>query len=257
MSREKCRWLGESGAITLRQRDDLFHLFVQRVNDYAIFLLDQDGCVISWNPGAEAFKGYRADEILGKSFELFYLEEDQQAGKPQRLLDKARRNGRVEDEGWRVRKDGRPFWADVVITSVTDEEGRHVGYAKITRDLTERRDAEERLRLANQELEQKVKERTAELLDKVRELQQFVDATVGRELKMVSLEQEVELLRQELNRLRHQRGLFTQFLPGRRRDVPFNILLKSGRAFRAFLRHVASHMVGSSAIVRQPSRPLL
>jgi PAS domain S-box-containing protein len=203
MSGGKCRRLGsESGAITLKQRDDLFRLFVECVKDYAIFLLDEDGCVISWNPGAEAFKGYRSDEILGKSFEVFYLEEDQLAEKPQRLLDEARRNGRVQDEGWRVRKDGRPFWADVVITSITDEAGRHVGYAKITRDLTERRDAEERLRLANQELERQVQQRTNELMDKVMELQQFVDATVGRELRMAELEREVESLRLELHRPR-------------------------------------------------------
>jgi PAS domain S-box-containing protein len=203
MSREKCRGLGdESGAITLKQQDDLFRLFVERVKDYAIFLLDKDGCVVSWNPGAERFKGYRTDEILGRSFELFYIEEDQLAGKPQRLLDEARRNGRVEDEGWRLRKDGRPFWANVVITSVTDDAGHHVGYAKITRDLTERRNAEERLRLANQELERTVAERTAELMDKVAELQQFVDATVGRELKMAELEREVESLRATIRRLR-------------------------------------------------------
>ena len=203
MSHKKCQSLGsESGAITLKQRDDLFRLFVERVKEYAIFLLDEDGCIISWNPGAEAFKGYRADEILGKSFEVFYPEEDQLAGKPQRLLDEARRNGRVMDEGWRLRKDGCPFWANVVIISITDESGRHVGYAKITRDLTERRDAEERLRLANEELERQIQKRTNDLMDKVMELQQFVEATVGRELRMAELEKEVESLRQQLHRPR-------------------------------------------------------
>ena len=201
----KCRGLGDEFAgITLKQQEDLFRLFVERVKEYAIFLLDEDGCVISWNPGAEAFKGYRPDEILGRSFEVFYLEEDRLAGKPQRLLEEAKKNGRVEDEGWRVRKDGRPFWADVVITSLVDKSGRFAGYAKVTRDMTDRRDAEERLRLTNQDLERRVQERTTQLADKVVELERFVESTVGRELKMMELERQNEWLRQELARFRRQ-----------------------------------------------------
>ena len=203
---DKCQGLEGSGrpGASLRQQEDQFRLLVERVKDYAIFLLDEDGCVVTWNPGAEAFKGYRAEEILGKSFELFYLDEDRQAGKPYRLLDEARAQGRVEDEGWRVRKDGVPFWADVVITALVDASGHFCGYAKITRDLTERRDAEERLRLANAELERRVQERTTELHDKIRELEIFNEVTVGRELRMMELEREIETLRREVSHLRRE-----------------------------------------------------
>jgi PAS domain S-box-containing protein len=121
----------------------LFRLLVERVVDYAIFLLTPDGHVASWNAGAQRLKGYRADEIIGQSFERFYTPEDYAAGRPGRLLATARRDGRVEDEGWRVRKDGSRFWANVVITALADDEGRLVGFAKVTRDLTERRRAEE------------------------------------------------------------------------------------------------------------------
>src|SRR5918911_324728 len=121
----------------------LFRLLVDRVVDYAIFLLTPDGHVASWNKGAERLKGYRAAEIIGHSFERFYPPEARAAGRPARLLAIARAEGRVEDEGWRVRKDGTRFWADVVITALRDDSGQLVGFAKVTRDLTERRQAEE------------------------------------------------------------------------------------------------------------------
>ena len=120
-------------------------LLVESVRDYAIFALDTEGRVMSWNIGAERNKGYLAEEIIGHSHAEFYPPADRAAGKPRRLLDAALRHGRVEDEGWRVRKDGTRFWADVVITALYDDEGRHVGFAKVTRDLTERRAAQETL----------------------------------------------------------------------------------------------------------------
>ena len=115
---------------------------MESVQDYAIFALDPLGRVLSWNPGAQRFKGYRAEEIIGKHFSVFYTEEDKQAGKPQAEVETATREGRVEDEGWRLRKDGTRFWANVVITALRDEKGELVGFAKVTRDLTERRRAE-------------------------------------------------------------------------------------------------------------------
>src|ERR671933_2092375 len=124
----------------------LFRLLVDRVVDYAIFLLTPDGHVASWNKGAERLKGYRAAEIIGHSFERFYPPEARAAGRPARLLAIARAEGRVEDEGWRVRKGGTRFWADVVITALRDDSGQLVGFAKVTRDLTGRRAAEEQLR---------------------------------------------------------------------------------------------------------------
>jgi PAS domain S-box-containing protein len=122
---------------------DLFRLLVDRVVDYAIFLLTPDGHIASWNAGAERLKGYTAEEIIGQSFERFYPPEARAAGRPTRLLAIAEADGRVEDEGWRVRKDGSRFWADVVITALRDDDGRLVGFAKVTRDLTERRLAED------------------------------------------------------------------------------------------------------------------
>ena len=125
---------------------ELHRLLVESVDDYAIFALDPDGFILSWNAGAQRFKGYTADEIIGKHFSIFYPRERIEEGFPDYELREAARVGRFEDEGWRVRKDGSRFWANVVITALRDPTGRLVGYAKVTRDLTERRMAEEALR---------------------------------------------------------------------------------------------------------------
>ena len=125
---------------------ELHHLLVDRVQDYAIFALDPQGYILSWNAGAERLKGYTSDEARGKHFSMFYLPEALEAGIPERELDTAISTGRSEDEGWRVRKDGSTFWASVLITALVDDQGTHVGFAKVTRDLTERRAAEEAVR---------------------------------------------------------------------------------------------------------------
>lgn len=121
-------------------------LLIEQVSDYAIFLLDPHGNVVSWNTGAEKIKGYRAEEIIGRHFSTFYPPETRTVDWPQRELELAQRYGRFEDEGWRLRKDGSQFWANVVITPLRDASGMLTGFAKITRDLTERRNQEERLR---------------------------------------------------------------------------------------------------------------
>jgi PAS domain S-box-containing protein len=120
-----------------------FRLLVEAVTDYAIYMLDPTGVVVSWNAGAERFKGYTAAEILGKNFERFYEEADRKSGLPKRALETAAREGKFEAEGWRVRKDGRRFWAHVVIDAIRGPAGELLGFAKITRDLTERKQAEE------------------------------------------------------------------------------------------------------------------
>jgi PAS domain S-box-containing protein len=127
----------------LIQSEQRFRLLVDSVRDYAIFLLDSEGNVQTWNLGAQAIKGYDASEIIGRHIETFYTPEDRIAGKPRRLLGIAAAEGRVEDEGWRQRKDGTRFWADAVITALHDSRGGINGFAKVTRDLTERREAEE------------------------------------------------------------------------------------------------------------------
>lgn len=122
-------------------------LLVEAVEEYAIFMLDPDGTVATWNSGAHRIKGYTADEIIGRHFSVFYTDEEVSAGKPQRELDQAKAEGRVRDEGWRVRKDGSRFWANVVITAVYDKNGRLEGFAKVTRDETERKRVDEQARL--------------------------------------------------------------------------------------------------------------
>jgi len=127
-----------------------FELLVQSVTDYAIFMLDPQGRVTSWNAGARRFKGYEADEIIGEHFSRFYTAEEREKGIPRIALETAEREGRFEIEGWRVRKDGSRFWADVVIDPIRDLEGRLVGFAKVTRDLTDRKAAEEELRASEE-----------------------------------------------------------------------------------------------------------
>jgi PAS domain S-box-containing protein len=136
------------GAFELLEKpvsDDPFRLLIQSIVDYAIYMLDPRGCVTSWNVGAERIKGFSADEIIGEHFSLFYTEEDRAAGVPAKVLETARREGKFEGEGWRVRKDGSRFWASVVLDPINDEQGALVGFAKITRDMTEKRAAEQAL----------------------------------------------------------------------------------------------------------------
>jgi PAS domain S-box-containing protein len=133
----------------LRQSEEKLRSMIASVRDYALYMLDPAGHVVSWNPGAERIKGYRAEEILGQSFTRFFTPEDLAAQKPVRELEIAKQEGRFEDEGWRLRKDGTRFWANVVVTPIRDGAGSLAGFVKITRDLTERRaQEEERLRLA-------------------------------------------------------------------------------------------------------------
>jgi PAS domain S-box-containing protein len=136
----------------LHHEADRFRLFIEAVNDYAIFTLDSDGRVTSWNRGAERLKGYDASEIIGKHFSCFYPEDAIRNREPQRHLDAASREGRYDYEGWRVRKDGTRFWANVVLTAIRDDQNRLVGFAKITRDFTERMRSQEALQAANAKL---------------------------------------------------------------------------------------------------------
>jgi PAS domain S-box-containing protein len=127
-----------------------FELFVDRVVDYAIFMLDPNGIVLTWNAGAQRLKGWRADEIIGRPFTLFYTPAAKASGWPEEELRRAREDGRFEDEGWRVRRDGTRFWANVVITALVDAEGVLQGFGKVTRDLTERNRQEQAQRLSEE-----------------------------------------------------------------------------------------------------------
>jgi PAS domain S-box-containing protein len=187
---------------------DPFQLLVEAVKDYGIFMLDPAGNVSSWNPGAEQSKGYKAEEIIGQHFACFYTPADVAAGTPQRGLQIALNEGRFEEEGLRLRKGGLPFWAIVTITAIHDAFGRHIGFANVTRDITERREAEQKLRAAHAELEQRVTERIAELTIAYHALEQ-VSVTKDRFLSSMSHE-----LRTPLNAIIGFTGTLLMRLPG-------------------------------------------
>jgi PAS domain S-box-containing protein len=138
--------------LALLDAERRFRLLVEGVTDYAIYMLDPNGQVTNWNAGASRIKGYSADEIVGQNFSRFYVPEDAADGVPARALETARREGRYEAEGWRQRKDGTRFWASVVIDAIRDEEGELIGFAKITRDVTERREAQKRIEESREQL---------------------------------------------------------------------------------------------------------
>jgi PAS domain S-box-containing protein len=164
--------------------EESYRLLVESVKDYAIFMLAPDGHIVTWNEGAERIKGYRADEIIGQHVSRFYVPEDLELDRVGRLLRTAETEGRVEDEGWRVRKDGSRFWADVVITALCDAEGSLRGFGKVTRDLTDRRKAEAAVRLLSERLLRLQDEEQRRI---ARELQGGVAVEVDTMLSKLSL----------------------------------------------------------------------
>lgn len=184
-----------ASAMTEASRDaDLYTLLIESVSDYAIFALDPSGRVLSWNPGAERLKGYTASEILGRSLTTFYPPEAVASGFPQYELTVAGREGRFEDEGWRVRKDGSRFWANVIITALRNGEGRLVGFAKVTRDLTARREAEEQARrlAAEQAAHAEASRRSQELAQLNEQLQEQAVELEAQAEEMQALVEEQE-----------------------------------------------------------------
>ena len=163
----------------LRRSEEHCRLMIESVLDYAILTLDPDGLVTSWNAGAERIKGYRAEEIIGKHFSQFYPPADIQAGKPQHKLEVAAAEGRLLDEGWRIRKDGSAFWAYVVITALHDESGHLRGFVKVTRDMTEHKRAQEQLVTAKEEAERSNKFKDQFLSTMSHELRTPLNAVLG------------------------------------------------------------------------------
>ena len=142
----------------MNQEENLFFKMIYEVSDYAIIMLDSDGNVMNWNIGAQRIKGYQADEIVGKSFRNFYTDKDKAEGKPDELLQIAKSQGTARDEGWRKKKDGTYFWGSITITAIHDNQGAITGFSKVTRDLTERKNAENELIERSKELEKKNRE---------------------------------------------------------------------------------------------------
>jgi PAS domain S-box-containing protein len=139
----------------LKREEDRYHKMVSEIQDYAIILMDNDGKIIDWNKGAERLKGYKPSEIIGKNFRLFYAHEDKESKLPQKLLQQASEHGSAIQEGYRIKKDGTRFWASVTITALHDDEGKVIGFSKVTKDLTNQKIAEDRLAIYTQELQQK------------------------------------------------------------------------------------------------------
>lgn len=157
----------------LRRSEERYHRMIAEVEDYAILLLDIDGSVLNWNRGAEKIKGYTEKEIVGQNFSVFYLEEDKESRLPEQLLETAVREGKSSHEGWRVRKDGSKFWANVVITALHNDTGQIIGFSKVTRDLTQKKRADEQILQKNKQLEEYAYVASHDLQEPLRKIQMF------------------------------------------------------------------------------------
>ena len=155
-------------AEALKESERHFRLLVSGVTDYALYMLDPNGIVTNWNAGGQRIKGYLPEEIIGQHFSRFYSAADQAAGRPARALRLALENGRYEEEGWRVRKDGTFFWASVIIDPIRDDENKLLGFAKITRDISERREAQQNLERIQRQLAEFAKARCPRPVDRRR-----------------------------------------------------------------------------------------
>jgi PAS domain S-box-containing protein len=223
----------------LRDREERFRQLVESVREYAIFQLDPLGHVVSWNAGAERLKGYTSEEIIGRHFSIFYPQEDQMNDKPQDLLATAARHGQSEDEGWRIRKDGSRFWANVVITALRDSKGNLLGFAKLTQDTTERRQKEEALTKAKELLELRVEQRTAVL------------TRVNQELRTEIAERQraEEQLRASLDQLRALAGRLQTVREEERAFISREIHDELGQACTAIKMDLA--LIGRKLMKRQ------
>lgn len=170
----------EERTITLKKSEERYHKMINEVQDYAILLLDINGNIQNWNLGAEKIKGYKESEILGKNFRTFYLDKDRKNKFPEKLINEAKKNGRAMHEGWRLRKDGTKFWGYIVITALHDENGQVIGFSKVTRDLTERKKAEDKLleyakdiEIRNKQLEEYAYIASHDLQEPLRKIQIF------------------------------------------------------------------------------------
>ena len=184
----------------LKESEERLRLVIEGVKDYAIFMLDKNGYVASWNSGAEKILGYEAQEIIGQSFEYFFPDDEIAQSWPFQGLKIAISVGRFEVEGWRIRKDGSQFWANVITTALYDDNGNLQGFCKVTRDITERKQAQEALQRSNEELEQRVQQRTLQLEDAIKRLKNEIIDRKQAEDKLRRSQGELE---QQKNQLEH------------------------------------------------------
>jgi len=189
---------------TVRESEERFRLLVEGVREYAIFQLDTEGKVASWNAGAQRLKGYKSEEIIGKHFSVFYPQQALLNDEPRMILARAVRHGQSEGEGWRVRKDGSRFWANVLVTALRDAQGRLLGFAKLTRDTTENRERSEALTKAKELLELRVEQRTAVLTRVNDELRSEIVERQRAEQQLTNSRDELRALAARLQKVREE-----------------------------------------------------
>jgi PAS domain S-box-containing protein len=202
----------------LRKSEERYHKMVEEVEDYAIILLDKDGIVQNWNKGAEKIKGYKEEEIIGKSFSSFYLQEDRENGLHKKLLEEARQKGKTLHEGWRLRKNGSRFWASVVFTALHDSQNNIIGFSKVTRDLTERKLAEDKmaeymrqLEFQNKELEQFAYAASHDMKEPLRKVQLYYSSISENPANILD-ERSREFLNRSVNAIKRMNDLIEDLL---------------------------------------------
>ncbi len=224
----------------LRQSEERYHLMVEEVQDYAIIYINKNGIVENWNKGAEKIKGYKADEIIGKSFSTFYTEADRKSNLPKHLLNQATLNGRHAQEGWRVRKDGTHFWASVTITAVHNSDNEIIGFSKVTHDLTSKKEADDKIQRntaelenKNQELEKMNKELQSfayisshDLQEPLRKIQTFSNQIIERESENLS-ENGKDKFRRMQNAANRMQNLINDLLAYSRTNIQERNLLST------------------------------